>query len=132
MTTFTTSAAPRSRVATSRTASNACWRRMSWWCALSLLLPASCRTTPPPISLELVHRSQPLLGTFVTISVYAASRDPAHSAINAAFDEFRRVDDLMSIHRADSELSRLNSRAARSEEHTSELQSRLHLVCRLL
>src|SRR2546426_1649841 len=112
MTTFTTSAAPRFRVATSRTASNACWRRMSWWCALSLLLPASCRTTPPPISLELVHRSQPLLGTFVTISVYAASRDPAHSAINAAFDEFRRVDDLMSIHRADSELSRLNSRAA--------------------
>src|SRR2546429_3787474 len=27
---------------------------------------------------------------------------------------------------------RLRSRDARSEEHTSELQSRLHLVCRLL
>src|SRR2546429_1776364 len=27
---------------------------------------------------------------------------------------------------------RLGGRAARSEEHTSELQSRLHLVCRLL
>src|SRR2546429_4331907 len=29
-------------------------------------------------------------------------------------------------------LSRLRSWPARSEEHTSELQSRLHLVCRLL
>src|SRR5687768_18179876 len=28
--------------------------------------------------------------------------------------------------------SRFRSQAARSEEHTSELQSRLHLVCRLL
>src|SRR2546422_2025543 len=29
-------------------------------------------------------------------------------------------------------ISRLNSEGGRSEEHTSELQSRLHLVCRLL
>src|SRR2546429_5201764 len=28
--------------------------------------------------------------------------------------------------------ARLKARGARSEEHTSELQSRLHLVCRLL
>src|SRR2546422_11238366 len=30
------------------------------------------------------------------------------------------------------DVSRCERRAARSEEHTSELQSRLHLVCRLL
>src|SRR2546422_1560165 len=30
------------------------------------------------------------------------------------------------------QLERASRRAARSEEHTSELQSRLHLVCRLL
>src|SRR5687768_17906763 len=29
-------------------------------------------------------------------------------------------------------MERLTRRSARSEEHTSELQSRLHLVCRLL
>src|SRR2546422_8178325 len=32
----------------------------------------------------------------------------------------------------DGSISFLNAAATRSEEHTSELQSRLHLVCRLL
>src|SRR3989449_7888766 len=32
----------------------------------------------------------------------------------------------------DSQLGRIAARNSRSEEHTSELQSRLHLVCRLL
>src|SRR3989449_8093608 len=43
----------------------------------------------------------------------------------------RRVDhdaDSRAVHRAD----RRGDAAARSEEHTSELQSRLHLVCCLL
>src|SRR2546422_4776688 len=34
--------------------------------------------------------------------------------------------------RREAELQDGHQRAARSEEHTSELQSRLHLVCRLL
>ncbi len=67
--------------------------------------------TPLP-SLELVRRSEPLLGTFVTISVYGENRERVNTAISAAFEEFRRIDGLMSIHRADSELSRLNAGAA--------------------
>src|SRR2546422_4950953 len=40
---------------------------------------------------------------------------------------------LVAIHGTDSEVSCLScGRRERSEEHTSELQSRLHLVCRLL
>jgi thiamine biosynthesis lipoprotein ApbE len=83
---------------------------LSWWCGLSLLVLVGCQTPQP--GLELIRRSQPLLGTFVTVSVYAGDRDSANQAIDAAFDEFRRVDALMSIHRADSEVSRLNARAA--------------------
>src|SRR2546422_8359095 len=37
-----------------------------------------------------------------------------------------------SLHRPRTESRGTRSRARRSEEHTSELQSRLHLVCRLL
>lgn len=76
------------------------------------MLLAGCQTAPPRPNLELLRRSQPLLGTFVTISVYASGRTRANAAIDSAFDEFRRVDASMSIHRADSELSQLNARAA--------------------
>lgn len=61
-----------------------------------------------------VRRSQPLLGTFVTITAFGANREQVSDAITAAFDEVTRVDALMSLHRADSELTRLNSRAAES------------------
>src|SRR2546429_6141858 len=44
----------------------------------------------------------------------------------------RRSEGLPSSAGSPWHLSRRRSAAARSEEHTSELQSRLHLVCRLL
>jgi len=87
-----------------------CWRRLSWWCGLGCSLLAGCQAPQP--SHELVCRSEPLLGTFVTISVYGENRERVNAAVSAAFEEFRRIDGLMSIHRADSELSRLNARAA--------------------
>src|SRR2546422_4430731 len=43
---------------------------------------------------------------------------------NEAMGGPREGPDMQNLHR--------NKRAMRSEEHTSELQSRLHLVCRLL
>lgn len=55
-----------------------------------------------------MRRSQPLLGTFVTITAYSSDWEGLNSAISAAFEEFRKVDAIMSIHRPDSELSRLN------------------------
>lgn len=59
----------------------------------------------------MVHRSQPLLGTFVTISASSPDRATTLQAISAAFAEFKRADAVMSIHRADSELARVNSGA---------------------
>ncbi len=61
-----------------------------------------------------------MLGTFVVITAYAASNEQAHSAINAAFDEIRRVDSIFSIHRPDSELSRVNANAHREAVSISD------------
>jgi FAD:protein FMN transferase len=64
---------------------------------------------------DLVRRAQPLLGTYVVITAQGDNQD---QAISAAFDEVKRIDGLMSLHRADSELSRLNARSIKvvSEE----------------
>src|SRR2546422_7738354 len=52
-------------------------------------------------------------------------RQPTFSAAQSAFASTR-------LHRATSANGTRPSAVNRSEEHTSELQSRLHLVCRLL
>lgn len=77
------------------------------------MLGVGCQTRAFPSALEPVHRSQPLLGTFVTVTAYGADRAEVNTAISAAFAEVRRVDALMSLHRADSELTRLNEAASR-------------------
>ena len=87
---------------------SAFWRLTK--CLSGLLLLTSCQTTRQ--NLNLVRRSQPLLGTFVTISVYDADRDKANRGISEAFGEIQRIDRVMSLHRPDSELNRLNQRAA--------------------
>ncbi len=80
---------------------------------------AGCQVLPARPNLELVRRSQPLLGTFVTITAYGPDRGRALQAVSAAFDEFHRIDALMSLHRPDSELSRLNQSAARGPVQVS-------------
>src|SRR5438552_19164469 len=110
MTTSITSAAPQSPAATSPTASGVHWRRLSWWFGPICWLLAGCLTPQP--SPELVCRSEPLLGTFVTIAVYAENRERINAAVCAAFEEFRRIVSLMSIHRVDSELGHVNTRAS--------------------
>lgn len=67
-----------------------------------------------------MQRSQPLLGTFVTISVYSADEARAHGAMNAAFDEFRQVDLLLSIHKTNSEAARINALAGMPEVRISK------------
>lgn len=79
-----------------------------------------CRTGPRPGGVEELRRAQPLLGTFVVVTVFGTNGATTHSAIDQAFDAVRRVDALMSVHRADSELSRLNSSAAERAVPVSE------------
>jgi len=86
------------------------WRHILTCAAVcSTLLTSACSPLPRQQASDPVRRSQPLLGTFVVITVYAPSNAQAHSAINATFDEIRRVDSVFSIHRPDSELSRVNA-----------------------
>jgi thiamine biosynthesis lipoprotein len=61
-----------------------------------------------------LEASRPLLGTWVRIVV--RGDDPAHAgrAVEAAFAAIRRVDAQMSIHRADSQLARVNAAAGRA------------------
>src|SRR2546422_1687023 len=54
--------------------------------------------------------------------------------LNAAYRLFRRLDARVDLVHVGGKMAELEATflAVRSEEHTSELQSRLHLVCRLL
>jgi thiamine biosynthesis lipoprotein len=54
---------------------------------------------------------RPLLGTLVAIRVYDLPEDAAHRAIDAAFAEIAATEQIMSFHRPDSDVSRLNREA---------------------
>ena len=71
-----------------------------------------CRASRANASLEPVRRSQPLLGTFVTITVYGPDRGRLNEAVSAAFETFHEADALMSVHRPDSQISRVNREGA--------------------
>src|SRR5687767_946849 len=78
------------------------WRPLKWWGVLVCCLAAGCAHRNEPI-----RRAQPVLGTYVVISARGQNAQPA---ISAAFDEIGRIDALMSLHRLDSELVKLNAR----------------------
>ncbi len=69
-----------------------------------------------------------IMGTFSRAVAIASSEKAGHTAIAAAFDEQRRVDELMSYHNPDSELNVVNreayERAVEVEEATFEVLER--------
>src|SRR2546429_877301 len=69
----------------------------------------------------------------VEVGVAVFRAQPHHSVARLELEAGHGVDDLLLVHPA-GPLHALDEEAGqhRSEEHTSELQSRLHLVCRLL
>ncbi|MBI2343703.1 MAG: FAD:protein FMN transferase [Deltaproteobacteria bacterium] len=60
-----------------------------------------------------VTRSRVMLGTMISMTVHHQDLRGAHAALDAAFDAMAAVDRCMSIHRADSDLSRVNAAAGR-------------------
>jgi len=60
-----------------------------------------------------VSRAMPLLGTLVTITVHHPEMKEAENAIKNAFEAIRHVDQVMSIHRSDSDITRVNQLAGR-------------------
>lgn len=68
-----------------------------------------------------IRRCQPLLGTFVEVTVAGQCEERELLALgNDAFSEIRRIDALLSFHRVDSELTRVNCHAATATQRISD------------
>ena len=63
-------------------------------------------------SAETIRRSQPVMGTFVTVTLHGSNHALLEQAATAAFEEFHDVDLRMSLHRPDSELNYVNATAS--------------------
>jgi thiamine biosynthesis lipoprotein len=84
-----------------------------------LFLVAGAGASVPLLRFALPRRrhrletARPALGTWVRVVVQSDDPDRAARAAESAFAAIRRVDAQMSIHRADSQLSRVNAMAGR-------------------
>lgn len=67
-----------------------------------------------------VRRCRPLLGTFVEVTARGQDLAILSAAVDAAFTAVERVHRCMSVHEAESELSRLNADAAHGEVVVSD------------
>jgi thiamine biosynthesis lipoprotein ApbE/Na+-translocating ferredoxin:NAD+ oxidoreductase RnfG subunit len=76
---------------------------------------------PEPVApVERMVHERMRMGATCRITVYAADRDAGTAAINAAFDEMKRVEALISDYDPDSELSRFNEQAGSGVVEVSE------------
>src|SRR5690242_17768825 len=97
-------------------------------CCLFAASLAGCvelRPDPPPLA---VKRVQVHMGTLVTITAVASDKDAANRAIQAGFDEIKRLERLLSTWRSNSELSHVNAEAGLQPERVS--RETLELVVR--
>jgi len=88
-------------------------RRIPATAFLMLLAAAGCakNRASAPGELKRFETTRRMMGTFVTITLWAPSHQKAREAGDAAFARIARVDSLMSTYRPDSELSQVNRRA---------------------
>lgn len=103
--------------------------------ALSILMSCLVMTTvtscghtqsasPPVIS----KRAQMHMGTLVTVTAVASDKQVGDRAVQVAFDEIKRLEQLLSTWRPDSELSRVNAEAGHQPVQVS--RETLELVVR--
>ena len=66
-----------------------------------------------PAHAEWVRRiTDGIMGTRITVELWADDKDKAEQAIDAVLDEMRHIDDSMSTYKPSSEVSRVNDKAA--------------------
>ena len=75
------------------------------------LLVALVSTCLFPASAPFIHKKKYLMGTVFEIVAYGESLPRLSDAVDKAFEEIARLDDVMSDYKADSALSRLNRSA---------------------
>lgn len=63
---------------------------------------------------ELLHRSHHAMGTQITITAYTDAPGAFESACKAAFDEFDRLEALLTVWRNDSDVSKVNAQAGKA------------------
>lgn len=97
---------------------------------LALASFASCTGVSPTPPSVVLKRTQLHMGTLVTITVVSPDQDGGNRAMQAAFDEIKRLEQLLSTWRSDSELSRVNQEAGRRPVQVSS--ETLELVTRSL
>ena len=66
-----------------------------------------------------VQKTETIMGTQVTITVVAPTAEQGESAIEAGMAEVRRFDDMMSLYRDDSEITKINLAAGRQPVRVS-------------
>jgi FAD:protein FMN transferase len=68
---------------------------------------------------EWLQREAAIMGTRCVVELWSEDRARGDAAIDAVFEELRRIDRLMSTYKPESELSRLNASAARAPMRVS-------------
>lgn len=80
---------------------------------LCFIIPmaASCVEMQPASPPIVSKRIQMHMGTLVTVTAVASDKNVGDRAVQAAFDEIKRLEQLLSTWRSDSELSQVNAQA---------------------
>ncbi len=74
-----------------------------------------------PAHAEWVRRiTDGIMGTRITVELWADDKDKGEQAIDALLDEMRHVDDSMSTYKPTSEVSQVNAKAAEGPMHISK------------
>jgi FAD:protein FMN transferase len=97
---------------------------------LALIMLEGCAEIRPSSPLVNAKRAQMHMGTLVTVTSVTFDKRVGDRAVQAAFDEIKRLEQLLSTWRPDSELSRVNAEAGRQPVRVS--QETLELVARSL
>ena len=64
--------------------------------------------------IKLIKQTRMIMGTFAEVSIYSNNEKTAGNAIEGALNEMERMDRIMSNYKNDSELSKVNKKAAKS------------------
>ena len=100
---------------------------------LFLLAASAGFGQPPagPLSGEMLRleKSADAMGSTYSIAVYGNDRVKMEAAVDAAFDEVRRLDDLLSNYKPESEWSQVNRHAAEGPVKVSPELFRLLAAC---
>ncbi|MDQ6627756.1 MAG: FAD:protein FMN transferase [Pseudomonadota bacterium] len=72
-----------------------------------------------------LRREEAVMGTAISVELWCEDRAAGVAAIEAVMDEMHRIDDAMSPHKDDSELSRINRRAGKMAVPLSDEMTKL-------